>query len=408
MKKNNRNQKIFSIKTQKKNYSTGFTLVEIIVTITVFSLIFGIVSSMFVSAIKSQKKSLVSQELLSQASYVMEYVSRHLRMAKNYNIASVGCVNNGYNYEITRGGNGVKFANYEDPSCCWEFYLENNRLNRGITGTGCYSSNVPLTSANLTVDKFSISLIDSEASDGLQPRLTLFLKIRGGGEKSEEQSIIEIQTTISQRALNEGDTGSGGGGFVCGDIVTDVRDNQQYGTILIGSQCWMTRNMNIGRFIDTGEGDQGNTCNDATDIEKYCYDDNEEMCHSDGGLYQWDQATCGGSIQGICPSGWHVPTDEELFTLEDYIKEESCDPNREDYDCLPAGAELQRTDLFNWLLAGYWPGSFQGRGDLGRIWSSSELPDLIWAWYREVRNGDDMVGRYSDDKKFGQSVRCVR
>jgi len=201
MEKNKKNQKIIFIKPFKKNHFSGFTLIEIIVTVAVFSLIFGIASNMFVSAIKAQRKSLVSQEILSQASYAMEYMSRHLRMAKNYNIASTDCVNNGNNYEIT-GRNGIKFANYEDPSCCWEFYLENNALKREISNCPGRQAITSLTAANLAVEEFNIFLIDSIAGD-LQPRMTLFLKIRGVGEDLSEQSTIEIQTTISQRDLND-------------------------------------------------------------------------------------------------------------------------------------------------------------------------------------------------------------
>ncbi|PJA37351.1 hypothetical protein CO181_03835, partial [candidate division WWE3 bacterium CG_4_9_14_3_um_filter_43_9] len=51
----------------------------------------------------------------------------------------------------------------------------------------------------------------------------------------------------------------------------------------------------------------------------YCYDDNEANCDTYGGLYQWDemmQYTATQGVQGICPTGWHIPTDDEWKVLE--------------------------------------------------------------------------------------------
>jgi uncharacterized protein (TIGR02145 family) len=54
-------------------------------------------------------------------------------------------------------------------------------------------------------------------------------------------------------------------------------------------------------------------------IEKYCYDNNLDSCTKYGGLYQWNeimQYTTQQGVQGICPTGWHLPTDEEWKVLE--------------------------------------------------------------------------------------------
>jgi len=177
-------------KNKIKNKS--FTLVEIMVTITIFSLIFGVVSSMFASAIKAQRKSLFSQELLSQTSYIMEYMGRYLRMARKDTNPS--CLSVAGNYEVINGGNGIRFLSYEEPPRCWEFYLNGGRLMRKISGTEEY-----LTSDKFEVEKFAINLIEG---DQKQPRITLSLKMKGTGGRPEEQPVIEIQTTISQRNLN--------------------------------------------------------------------------------------------------------------------------------------------------------------------------------------------------------------
>jgi uncharacterized protein (TIGR02145 family) len=100
--------------------------------------------------------------------------------------------------------------------------------------------------------------------------------------------------------------------FTCGtNIITYA--GQTYNTVLIGSQCWLKENLNLGTRID-GSSDQTNN----STIEKYCYDDNDANCTTYGGLYQWNEAmqyvTTAGT-QGICPTGWHIPTYAEFQTL---------------------------------------------------------------------------------------------
>ena len=54
-------------------------------------------------------------------------------------------------------------------------------------------------------------------------------------------------------------------------------------------------------------------------MEKYCYNNEPDSCTKYGGLYQWDemmQYTTQQGVQGICPPGWHLPTDEEWKVLE--------------------------------------------------------------------------------------------
>jgi uncharacterized protein (TIGR02145 family) len=101
-------------------------------------------------------------------------------------------------------------------------------------------------------------------------------------------------------------------GWQCGELLS--YEGQDYETILIGTQCWMAENLNVGIRID---GVQLQTHNGQA--EKYCYDDDESNCDIYGGLYKWDEVmsyvTAEGG-QGLCPSGWHIATDEEWKTLE--------------------------------------------------------------------------------------------
>jgi uncharacterized protein (TIGR02145 family) len=99
----------------------------------------------------------------------------------------------------------------------------------------------------------------------------------------------------------------------CGDPITDIRDNQQYPTVLIGTQCWMAANFNYGNVVATSQTQRDNCI-----PEKHCLDDNPAKCVSYGGLYRWNEIMTyhtDEARQGLCPPGWHIPTEAEWNIL---------------------------------------------------------------------------------------------
>jgi uncharacterized protein (TIGR02145 family) len=189
-------------------------------------------------------------------------------------------------------------------------------------------------------------------------------------------------------------------------------DNNNYSTVTIGAQTWMAENLNVGSRIN---GMQEQTNNGIT--EKYCYNDADSNCVIYGGLYQWDEAmqyvTIEGA-QGICPAGWHVPTDSEWTILTDYLGGE-----------VIAGGKLKETDTTHWnspntgatnesgftALPGgyrYGSGAYYYMGYSGSWWSSTAYSSTD-AWYRYLYYFYASVyrsGHYSETG--GYSVRCLR
>lgn len=104
---------------------------------------------------------------------------------------------------------------------------------------------------------------------------------------------------------------------------TDQRDNQDYRWVKIGNQTWMAENLNTGTMLT---GKSSNSYNNGI-IEKYCYNDLESNCDKYGGLYKWDEimnyqgssSLNPSGIRGICPDGWHIPSDEEWNELERFL-----------------------------------------------------------------------------------------
>lgn len=179
--------------------SKGFTLVEMMVTVLIFSIIIGVVIGVFVSAIRMQRYNLAYQQLLDQTSYAMEYMSRAIRMA----VKDDGtCGFSGYNYITSNGNTKIEFQNYEGD--CQEFYLDTSvDPNQLAMSKGSDYLDIPLTSDDFNVTSLSFKVTGapgSEHGDNLQPRVTIFMKIQGKGLKLQPK--MTMQTTISQRNLD--------------------------------------------------------------------------------------------------------------------------------------------------------------------------------------------------------------
>ena len=110
-----------------------------------------------------------------------------------------------------------------------------------------------------------------------------------------------------------------------GQPITDARDGQGYRTVVIGSQVWMAENLNIGTFISSSRF--GSLMRNNSVMEKYCWENLVANCDGDvgvmkrGGMYEWEEALqqWSGSIvlpvRGLCPEGWHVPSNNEWRLL---------------------------------------------------------------------------------------------
>ena len=206
----------------------------------------------------------------------------------------------------------------------------------------------------------------------------------------------------------------------CGDDLTDIRDGQTYATVQIGTQCWMAENLNIGTMVSgtTTQTDNGN-------IEKYCYNNSTGNCDTYGGLYQWDemmQYVTTPGVQGICPSGWHLPTDAEWCTLENEVDAGSVSCSALGWRGTDVGGNLKETGTTHWhhpntgtnlsgftaLGSGYrnTNGTFSSLTYGAYLWTSNVTGSA--AWYRGLWHGYTEVNRYYDSKTLGYSVRCLQ
>ncbi|MCF8234644.1 MAG: hypothetical protein K9G67_06700 [Bacteroidales bacterium] len=243
---------------------------------------------------------------------------------------------------------------------------------------------------------------------------------------SPTAGLLVFNTTVNMLFCYNGESWKptmNNDGMSCGTI---SYGGQSYNTVIIGTQCWLAENLNIGTRVD-GEYEQ----TDNGNIEKYCYDNLESNCDTYGGLYQWDemmQYTTEEGTQGICPMGWHLPDDEEWKTLEGYVdsKYKVGDGEWDNtlYRGFDVGLNLKSENI--WASGGYGddlydfsaePGGLRVTGGIGVTFSEIQAAGLFWtsstfdadnAWRRLLGWSSDQVSRLETDKEKGFSVRCIK
>ncbi len=253
--------------------------------------------------------------------------------------------------------------------------------------------------------------------------------------------------------------------FNCGEDLVDTRDSQSYPTVLVGSQCWMATSLNIGTKVTSGSSEPD--CHDvsgASDwscqvnnniIEKYCYNNSDAICDTDGALYEWAEALalpydCNRSVatdngngtytvacptsgsqtiaavnQGICPTGWHLPSFNEYQTLArnaDFGCDLKCTEGA--CTCTTAGGKIKATaahspiawdgtDIYNFaaLPSGrrHFAGTFINRGTFSAFWTT--VPNSVFpgsAWFVSLGSGSALANGSYSVRTNGLLVRCIK
>ena len=200
----------------------------------------------------------------------------------------------------------------------------------------------------------------------------------------------------------------------CGEAITYA--GVGYSTVQIGDQCWFAENLRSTTYLNgeaipqnLNEGDWSSTTSGAMTF----YNNGPAY----GGLYNWFAVD---DARGLCPSGWHVPTDGEWMTMEMALGMSEADANSQEFRGTGQGTQMKTT--FGWYYDGNGTNSsgFSGlpggvrsdnglfylAGDRGFWWSSS--PVGSYAWSRVLYFNNENVYRSYYLPRLGFSVRCVR
>ena len=202
-------------------------------------------------------------------------------------------------------------------------------------------------------------------------------------------------------------------------------DGNLYYTVLIATQEWMRENLRTTRYangdeIPKGDG-VGNISEQDNQVYYFAYDDNYENVETYGLLYTTAAVMNGApssnevpsGVQGVCPSGWHVPSDSEWVILIESLggegvaggklKEEGTthwwEPN--------TGAS--NSSGFNGLPGGArnWGGDFSQMGEYAQYWTSTESSPVEYIHW-DLYFNSSAAFQTVDLINLGFSIRCVK
>ncbi len=185
-------------------------------------------------------------------------------------------------------------------------------------------------------------------------------------------------------------------------LASDI-DGNVYHTVEIGDQLWMKENLRVTKSPD------------GIPVTTYCYNDNVGYESTYGRLYTWD-VIMNGSVtemaQGICPDGWHIPSDDEWKVLEIFLgmtEQEADMVNTWRGEGVGTSLIKGGTSGYEALLSGRRSsnGSYSLLEQYEYIWTSSEYGE--YAWRRCLSSMDSKVGRWNTfPKTYAFSVRCIK
>ncbi|MCF8372499.1 MAG: hypothetical protein K9H64_12795 [Bacteroidales bacterium] len=226
----------------------------------------------------------------------------------------------------------------------------------------------------------------------------------------------------------------------CPGTPTVTYAGKTYNTVQIGTQCWLKENLDVGvmkKSFNTGVLHQETSDNGV--IEKYCYQNKTSNCSTFGGLYNWsemvqyyngatDETLWGpgmapvGNFQGICPTGWHIPTNDEWLSLTTYLggeavagdKMKSTSTQAQIFWTGGVGTATNSSD-FTGLPAGIrvYYGNFSDQHMRTHYWSIDEAASISYPGTVVGRNSVLMYNTTSllnntSWKSLGFSVRCLK
>lgn len=249
-------------------------------------------------------------------------------------------------------------------------------------------------------------------------------------------AVLALLLTACQKDDNNGKNGNSAPEIIP-HAVTDI-DGNAYDAVKIGDQVWMAVNLRTTHYADGTAIPAGEdvTSND----EPYYYVNPSVDATMYGYYYNWPAAMHESAsssdnpsgVQGVCPTGWHLPSDAEWTQLTDYVGSYSnytcggnsayiakalasttgwyvCDSADWCDDC-GIGVDLSANNStdFSAFPAGFCNDSlFNDAGYNAYFWSSTQGNGNC-AYYRGLYYNYAYVRRYYDGKYLGFSVRCLR
>ncbi len=255
------------------------------------------------------------------------------------------------------------------------------------------------------------------------------------GEEVESDHVVQVQdasqTVVLTFATLQGDSLPCAGAAT----VTDY-DGNVYNTVQIGDQCWMRENMRVTHYSDGTPIPAGGDNESYTEPYYYDYSSSDIPLAEWGYHYNWPAAMHGSAsssavpsgVQGVCPTGWHLPSHAEWTVLTNYmgsVSEYQCGGSSNNIakvlastawwessscECCPGNQSVTANNAsgFGAVPAGsYWTYEFVYMSNYAFFWSSTVISSYS-AYSRCLYYDFAYMQGIEGMKNLGFSVRCLR
>ena len=224
-----------------------------------------------------------------------------------------------------------------------------------------------------------------------------------------DTNLLQIIASLEAR-IAALEAGTPSASFTCGTS-TVTFDGHDYNTVEIGAQCWFAENLRTTKYADgssIAEVTDNSVWTSTNDGARAAYNNDASNLTNYGYLYNWYAVN---NAAGLCPTDWHVPTDEEWTALTTELGGESVAGNKMKSSSTDSPSwDGNNSSGFSALPGGLrsnGSGSFFNEGNFGYWWSASPFGSSS-AWYRLLFSASDNVDRSSNYLRLGFSVRCLR
>jgi uncharacterized protein (TIGR02145 family) len=244
--------------------------------------------------------------------------------------------------------------------------------------------------------------------------------------------LLDLLSSFGSECAPEPETAE----WTCGDVVN--YHGYDYNTVLIGGQCWFaenlrTQNYSNGDAINTGLNgpewanassgavtlygeDPSPSCIDYSPTVDSC--DPNEALPAFGRIYNWHAV---GDPRGLCPAGWHVPSDNDFMELEVFMGIDADEVQGSGWRGTTEGDQLKTetgwhnggngSNLYGFDLrpagARGTSGQYDNAGRNGYLWTSTS-PQENSAFYRRIEAGNSQIARGSYVYVEGYPARCLK
>ncbi|MFH1346891.1 MAG: type II secretion system protein [Spirochaetota bacterium] len=162
----------------------GFTIIELLVAMGIFSVLISIVSGGFISSLRTQRELTELISINDSANLTLEQIMRELRTGYNFSKISE---------------NELEFVNAKNKIIYYKFI--DGAVERGESDAFIVKTYKKITADNVKIKNFNIKLMGNDAGDGYQSRITIAISIVGTSEYLQNVPV-NVQMTVSSRVLD--------------------------------------------------------------------------------------------------------------------------------------------------------------------------------------------------------------